>query len=108
MTHATLANWRNPPFSRWAFQHVREIVPSADIPNDPERVAPLPPAPAALGVEELLGKTDTDALVVLHRGKLVFEHYANGMEATTPHIFMSVSKSMLGLLCGILAERRIL
>ena len=105
---ATLANWRNAPFSRWAFQHVREIVPSADIPSEPGRVTPLPPAPVALGVEDLLGKTDTDALVVLHRGKLVFEHYAHGMEATTPHIFMSVSKSMLGLLCGILAERRIL
>lgn len=105
---ATLANWRNPPFSRWAFQHVREIVPSADIPNDPERVAKLPAAPAALGVEDLLEKTDTDALVVLHRGKLVCERYAHGMQAATPHIFMSVSKSMLGLLAGILAERRVL
>jgi hypothetical protein len=28
---ATLANWRTPPFNRWAFQHVREIVPSAEI-----------------------------------------------------------------------------
>jgi CubicO group peptidase (beta-lactamase class C family) len=105
---ATLANWRNPPFSRWAFQHVREIVPSADIPNDPERVAKLPAAPVALGVEDLLEKTDTDALVVLHRGRLVYERYAHGMGPATPHIFMSVSKSMLGLLAGILAERRVL
>lgn len=105
---ATLDNWRSPPFARWAFQHVREIVPSADIPNDPERVAKLPAAPVALGVEALLETTDTDALVVLHRGKLVYEHYAHGMQAATPHIFMSVSKSMLGLLAGILAERRIL
>jgi hypothetical protein len=29
----TLANWRQAPFSLWAFQHVRELVPSADIPN---------------------------------------------------------------------------
>jgi hypothetical protein len=34
----TLANWRTAPFNRWGFQHVREIVPSADIPNAPERV----------------------------------------------------------------------
>lgn len=27
----TLANWRTSPFNRWAFHHVREIVPSADI-----------------------------------------------------------------------------
>jgi hypothetical protein len=32
----TLANWRKSPFNVWAFQHVREIVPTADIPNDPD------------------------------------------------------------------------
>jgi hypothetical protein len=50
-------------------------------------------------------KTGTDALVVLHRGRLVYERYANGMTAQTPHILMSVSKSVLGLLVGILAGR---
>jgi hypothetical protein len=34
----TLANWRTAPFCRWAFQHVREIVPSADIPNSPRPI----------------------------------------------------------------------
>jgi len=38
----TLANWRTAPFNRWGFQHVREILPSADIPNAPERVWVLP------------------------------------------------------------------
>jgi len=104
-SQVTLANWRTPPFSRWAFQHVREIVPSADIANDPAKVLPLPSAPAALGVDQALAATDTDALVVLHRGKLVYERYANGMTAGTPHILMSVSKSMLGLLAGVLAEQ---
>ena len=32
---ATLANWRTPPFNRWAFQHVREIVPTAEIAEHP-------------------------------------------------------------------------
>ena len=31
----TLANWRQAPFSRWAFHHMRELVPSAEIANDP-------------------------------------------------------------------------
>ena len=22
----TLANWQDPPFNRWAFQHVRELI----------------------------------------------------------------------------------
>jgi hypothetical protein len=34
----TLANWRQAPFSRWAFHHVRELVPSAEIVNDPADV----------------------------------------------------------------------
>ena len=28
---ATLANWRKPPFNKWSFHHVSEIIPSAVI-----------------------------------------------------------------------------
>ena len=24
-----LGNWQDPPFSRWGFQHVRELIPTA-------------------------------------------------------------------------------
>src|SRR5215472_14554143 len=27
----TLANWQDPPCNRWAFQHLRELIPSARI-----------------------------------------------------------------------------
>jgi len=94
----TLANWRIAPFSRWAFHHVRELVPSADIPNDPARVRALPAHPVALDLEAFLAETDTDGMAIVHRGRLVFERYGNGMTDETPHILMSVSKSMLGLL----------
>src|SRR6266702_3670841 len=109
----TLANWRSTPFNRWAFHHVREIVPSADIPNAPGKVMALPAAAgdfSMLFADHFLEETNTDGAVILHRGKLVFEHYANGMTAETPHILMSVSKSMLGLLVGELGlglERRV-
>ena len=119
----TLANWRSPPFNRWAFHHVRELIPAADIAHDPMNVRALPPAPRdfaglrvdpdsgdALGLEAFLRETDTDGMAIVHRGKLVFEHYANGMTDATPHILMSVSKSMLGLLLhelGIDAGRRV-
>jgi hypothetical protein len=96
----TLANWRSAPFNRWAFHHVRELVPWADIAHDPARVRPL--APRALDLpqefEAFLRETDTDGMAIVHRGRLVFERYANGMTEETPHILMSVSKSMLGLL----------
>jgi CubicO group peptidase (beta-lactamase class C family) len=114
----TLANWRTSPFSRWAFHHVREIVPSADIPNDPATALEFPSAPvdmgtlrvdrdgaSALSLDEFLEETNTDALVILDRGRITFERYAHGMTAATPHILMSVSKSLLGLLAGVLAAR---
>lgn len=43
--------------------------------------------------------------MILHRGRVVFEHYANGMTSETPHILMSVSKSLLGLVAGVLIGR---
>ena len=113
LDRATLANWRTAPFNRWAFHHVRELIPTADIPNDPARVRPLPRGEAGFkdfDIEGFLRETDTDGIAILHRGKLVFERYANGMTDETPHILMSVSKSMLGLLVGELrldTERRV-
>lgn len=96
---ATLANWRNAPHNRWAFHHVRELIPSADIPNDPHRVRPLPEAPVdPAWLRPFIDETDTDGLLVLHRGRVALEHYGHGMTQETPHILMSVSKSMLGLL----------
>ncbi len=106
----TLANWRTPPFNRWAFHHVRELIPTADIPNDPASVRCLPLEARELDLEAFLRETDTDGMAIVRRGKLVFERYANGMTPETPHILMSVSKSMLGLLIhelGIDAGRRV-
>ena len=115
----TLANWARPPFNRWGFQHTREIVPSADIPNDPSVAAELPSDPIDLGVlsiaaggreplsfNDVLRKTSTDGLVILRRGRVVFERYAHGMTADTPHILMPVSKSLLGLLAAVLIDRK--
>ncbi len=115
---ATLANWRVPPFSRWAFQHVDQLIATAGIANAPDDVWRLPDAPRsfddlrvrAQGGETLdfagfLDATATDALVIIQDGAIVFESYANGMTAQTPHIIMSASKSITGLIAGILADR---
>ncbi len=104
----TLANWRTPPFNQWALHHVREVVPSAEIANDPENIWQLALGEAdlsGLGIEAALASTATDAMVVLHHGRIVFEQYANGMARNTPHILMSVSKSVLGVVAGILAAQ---
>ncbi len=117
----TLANWRNGPFNKWAFHHVREIVASANIPNDPKNVWALPEKPADLDtlpvaldqtetthLRGVLQETETDAFIVMHRGSVVFETYSGPMTPADPHILMSVSKSMLGLLAGVLVEKQVL
>jgi CubicO group peptidase (beta-lactamase class C family) len=118
-SQVTLANWQDPPFNRWAFRHMRELIPSHRIPAGPP--APLDAAARPLGdpsvakldgsmatVEEVLAGTYTDAFVVLHAGELVAERYFAGMTADTPHLLMSVSKSVLGCVAGVLADRGLL
>ena len=105
---ASLANWRKAPYCHWAFHHVREIIPSAKISNDPTDVWELESGAidtSSLGLDDAMVKTDSDAVVVLHKDKLVHETYRNGMTWQDPHILMSVSKSMLGLVAGTLVER---
>jgi len=115
----TLANWQDPPFNRWAFQHIRELIPTARIARaaDPE---PLPRAErdilgfrfrygdGELTVAEMLEATYTDGFLVLHQGRVVAEHYFNGMAPDVPHLLMSVSKSVTSAIAGVLAGRGLL
>jgi CubicO group peptidase (beta-lactamase class C family) len=116
----TLANWQDPPFNRWAFQHVRELIPSARIARlagVPGAAAQLPRNEQDLGriafsfddreltVAEMLAGTWTDGFLVLHRGRVVTEQYFNGMAPDTPHLLMSVSKSVTSAVAGILVDR---
>ncbi len=38
----TLANWQDPPFNRWAYQHFRELVPTARVDRGTGPVTRLP------------------------------------------------------------------
>lgn len=112
----TLANWMDPPFSRWAFQHIRELIPTAPIPR-PGQPRPLPrverdllglrftSGDRELSVADMLTETYTDGFLVLHRGQVVTEIYRNGLTPGTPHLLMSVSKSVTGMLAGVFAGR---
>ena len=120
-SQVTLANWQDPPFNRWAFRHMRELIPSQLIPARPAGPSPLPasdrslPDPLVLRLDgstattaEVFAGTYTDALVVLHDGQLVAERYDAGMTAATRHLLMSVSKSVVGCVAGVLAGRGLL
>jgi CubicO group peptidase (beta-lactamase class C family) len=111
----TLSNWQDPPFNRWAFQHIRELIPSARISRGVGRPSRLPRAERditglrfrsagrELTVGEMLADTYTDGFLVLHGGKIISEQYFNGMTPDTPHLLMSVSKSIVGAVAGVLA-----
>ena len=116
----SLGNWQEPPFNRWSFQHLREIVPTQRITRGARAkelaLSDKPPAldhiavtrlgagPSTVG--EVLADTWTDAVIVLHNGQVVLERYFGQMRANTPHLLMSVSKSIVGCVCGILASKR--
>ena len=61
-----------------------------------------------MGLDRFLEETYTDGLLVLHRGRVVTERYANGMTPATPHLLMSVSKSVTSAVCGVLVDRGVL
>jgi len=104
-----LGNWQDPPFNRWSFQHLREIVPTQRIARGARAKAQVPANQQALDhiavtrlgagpstVGEVLADTWTDAVIVLHGDQVVLERYFGPMRANTPHLLMSVSKSIVG------------
>lgn len=113
----TVANWQDAPYNRWAFQHVSQVIPSAQISRGAGPVVDLPRAPQDLDdlsfetpdgpttLAAMLQATYTDGFIVLQDGRIVVEQYFNDMTADRPHLLMSVSKSLTGMLAGILADR---
>ena len=55
-------------------------------------------------VQNILKKCDTDAFLVMHRGKLIFEYFNNFTNYYTPHIVFSISKSITSLVFGIIVK----
>lgn len=114
------ADWDRAPWNRWSFQHVREIVPTAEVwrgPNPPHAfkrdlrhldTLKFQSARGTITVADFLNDSYTDGFLVLHRGAIVSETYLNNMNPRTLHLSQSVAKSFTGVLAGILAGRGLL
>lgn len=115
---ANLSNWRTAPFNQWAFHNVRSIIPVAEIASAPGSTLALPESPIALDgfalrlpngssldLNRFLQATATDGIVVLHDCGIAFEFYDGGTTKQTPHILMSATKSIVGLIAGILHHK---
>ena len=59
-------------------------------------------------LKDILVDCNTDSLLVMHKGKLVFEFFNNFTTCETPHIIFSISKSLTSLLTGILVSKKLI
>jgi CubicO group peptidase (beta-lactamase class C family) len=112
----TLANFQYPPYNRWAFSHVREVITTANIPHDNDRVLMLETSPDAghdftfrfqgklRRLDEIAIEQYIDGILVIKDGRIVVEKYYGALRPELPHLMMSVNKSVLGLLAGKLAD----
>jgi CubicO group peptidase (beta-lactamase class C family) len=111
-------DWDRPPWNRWAFQHIREFLPTIEVWRGSGHRHRLERAETdldALPVEDsagrpttlagLLDETYADGFLVLKHGKVAYERYFNGMDERTLHLSQSMAKSVTGSVFGILVGR---
>jgi CubicO group peptidase (beta-lactamase class C family) len=103
------------PNTRWAFSNLQALVPTQVI----GRSGPVSPLPAALrtdldaipfttldGAKSTFGAAFdlnfTDGIIVMHKGRIVYERYAGALGPDGRHIAFSVTKSFVGTLAELL------
>lgn len=112
-----LRNYATPRFMRWTLSHMSSVFSTERVSRGSGMPVALPQGPAldvdALSVDwqgqkitmtqayRLLG---ADALLVLHRGQLVFERYFGDVTPATVHATNSCTKSFVGTLAVTLAQ----
>ena len=111
----TGASWQFGPLNRWAYNHIREILPTKDIPNDYLSVRPLPGLSKAkqdltlhldnktIQLSKAMTAQYVDSLLVMKHGRIVLERYEQEARAERPHLMWSLSKSVIGLTAATVA-----
>jgi len=111
------------PALRWSVAHFRQLMPTVNVSRGLGAPAALPRALRSdidalqflpLGSdqpmtwEQSLAANYTDGIVVLHRGRVVYERYFGALQPQGQHAAMSVTKSFMGTLAAMLvAEGRL-
>lgn len=108
--------WRFPQ-QRWAFSHMRELVPTVNIGRE-GAVSVLPVAlrddlddvrlttldGQAMTWRDSLAANYTDAILVMKNGVVVYERHFGATTPATQHILFSVTKSFVGTIAEMLIE----
>jgi CubicO group peptidase (beta-lactamase class C family) len=105
------------PQWRWSFSHWREFRPTVEVDRGSTAVSPLPSALRSdldavtftpMGAASTMTWADsltlnyTDGILVMHKGKVVYERYFGALKQDQPHIAFSVTKSFFGTVAAML------
>lgn len=111
------------PAMRWSVSNFRQLMPTVNVSRGLGAPVPLPRAlrtdiddisftpigaDKTMSWAESLAANYTDGIVVLHRGRIVYERYFGVLKPQGQHAAMSVTKSVVGTLGAMLvAEGRL-
>jgi len=114
-------DWDRPPWNRWSFQNIRQILPTAEVWRGAGPVRELPRKEHDLDglavastkggsttLAGLLDETYTDGFIVLKHGAILYERYFNGMDHRSLHLSQSVAKSVTAAAAGVLVGKGLL
>jgi len=109
------------PWLRWLQTHPWSRRPSAPVWRGPGPATPMARSDRPLGaiavelapwgrcdLDAYLQRSHADALLVLHRGRIVHETYLHGMAPQHRHAIASATKSLFGLIVSDLVETGVL
>lgn len=115
--HASDGSFFEFPALRYSVNHMREFFPTRNVSAGSGKKYQLKTKlDLAIGYvtftpwdsdkkmtfEESLGANYTDGIIVMHKGKIVYEKYPAGLKPDGLHAAMSVSKSFTGTIASIL------
>lgn len=111
------------PRTRWSYSHMRELMPTAVVARRDATVCPLPRAERddldavtfrpigrdqTMTWRESLLANFTDGILILHKGHIVYERYFGVLDAFTPHIAFSVTKSFVSTVAAALVHEGVI
>ena len=115
-----LNNWRTHPYNRIAFSNIEKILPTSIIKKgnnivrfknkfeDLKSLTFLNKYKEHQSLKEYLKKNLTDMFLVIKKGNKVFEWLSENQNSNKSHILFSISKSLTGLIAGVLIEKRLI
>ncbi|MGX9147938.1 serine hydrolase domain-containing protein [Mesorhizobium sp. 128a] len=111
------------PQVRWSLSHMRELTPTVNVRRRRGGPSPLDRSDkfTDLGavtfadqdartwrIDDALFDTYTDGILVLHRGRVVYERYFGALEPHLPHACHSVTKSYAGTMTAAFVHEGVL